>query len=133
MPNIKKIKINDIVYDITVDTEASVSSTSTKPVQSKAVAEAINIAKAAVKDDLLNGAGEAYDTLKELGDLIDENKEILDVLKEAQADWNQNNSASPEYIKNRPFYEDGETVHQIDMKFIPMVEVTEDEINALFI
>lgn len=47
MPNIKKIKINDIVYDIVVETEASVSSASTKPVQSKAVAEYVNEAMAA--------------------------------------------------------------------------------------
>ena len=35
-----------------------------------------------VKDDLLNGAGAAYDTLKELGDLIDENKDAIDALEE---------------------------------------------------
>lgn len=34
-----------------------------------------------VKNDLLNGAGEAYDTLKELGDLIDENSDAIDALK----------------------------------------------------
>ena len=31
-----------------------------------------------VKNDLLNGAGEAYDTLKELGELIDENTDALE-------------------------------------------------------
>lgn len=36
---------------------------------------------AAVKNDLLNGAGSAYDTLKELGDLIDDNKDAIDVLE----------------------------------------------------
>lgn len=35
-----------------------------------------------VKNDLLNGAGEAYDTLKELGELIDENKDALEALEE---------------------------------------------------
>lgn len=35
-----------------------------------------------VKNDLLNGAGTAYDTLKELGDLIDDNKEAIDALEE---------------------------------------------------
>ena len=35
-----------------------------------------------VKNDLLNGAGEAYDTLKELGELIDDNKDALDALEE---------------------------------------------------
>lgn len=46
----------------------------------KVVAE-ITAAKQAVKDDLLDGAGTAYDTLKELGDLIDTNKEGIDALK----------------------------------------------------
>lgn len=34
-----------------------------------------------VKDDLLNGAGAAYDTLKELGDLIDENHDAIAALE----------------------------------------------------
>ena len=34
-----------------------------------------------VKNDLLNGAGTAYDTLKELGDLIDDNTDALDVVE----------------------------------------------------
>ena len=38
-------------------------------------------AAAAVKNDLLNGAGEAYDTLKELGDLINENQDALEALE----------------------------------------------------
>ena len=38
-----------------------------------------------IKDDLLNGAGEAYDSLKELGELIDENKDALDALEEIAA------------------------------------------------
>ena len=35
----------------------------------------------AVKNDLLNGAGEAYDTLKELGELIDENQDAISALE----------------------------------------------------
>lgn len=35
-----------------------------------------------VKNDLLNGAGGAYDTLKELGELIDDNKDAIDALEE---------------------------------------------------
>ena len=35
-----------------------------------------------VKNDLLNGAGGAYDTLKELGDLIDENVDAIDALEQ---------------------------------------------------
>jgi len=34
----------------------------------------------AIKDELLNGAGEAYDTLKELGSLIDNNKDAIEAL-----------------------------------------------------
>lgn len=34
-----------------------------------------------IKDDLLNGAGSAYDTLKELGDLIDTNADAIDALE----------------------------------------------------
>lgn len=34
-----------------------------------------------VKNDLLNGAGEAYDTLKELGDLINENVDAINALE----------------------------------------------------
>jgi hypothetical protein len=43
-----------------------------------------NAAKA-VKDDLLNNAGAAYDTLKELGDLIDDNKDAIDALEDIAA------------------------------------------------
>jgi hypothetical protein len=38
-------------------------------------------AAATVKNDLLNGAGAAYDTLKELGDLIDDNADAIDALE----------------------------------------------------
>lgn len=34
-----------------------------------------------VKNDLLNGAGTAYDTLKELGDLIDDNQDAIEALE----------------------------------------------------
>lgn len=34
-----------------------------------------------MKNDLLGGAGEAYDTLKELADLIDTNKDSIDALE----------------------------------------------------
>lgn len=40
---------------------------------------------AAVKNDLLNGAGTAYDTLKELGDLIDDNTDAIDALEAVAA------------------------------------------------
>ena len=35
-----------------------------------------------VKNDLLHGAGDAYDTLKELGDLIDENQDAIEALEQ---------------------------------------------------
>lgn len=38
-----------------------------------------------VKNDLLNGAGTAYDTLKELGDLIDANVDAIDALETVAA------------------------------------------------
>lgn len=52
-----------------------------------------------VKNDLLNGAGEAYDTLKELGDLIGENTDALEALEsiasgKADASHTHDNSTS---------------------------------------
>lgn len=72
--------------DIQVPEEpiADNAATSKKYVDDSKV-EAITEAKEyidSVKNDLLNGAGEAYDTLKELGDLIVDNKDALDVLEE---------------------------------------------------
>lgn len=42
-------------------------------------------AAATVKNELLNGAGTAYDTLKELGDLIDDNQDAIDALETVAA------------------------------------------------
>ena len=88
-------------------------------------------AASTVKNDLLNGAGDAYDTLKELGDLITENVDAIEALEtiatnkadkehvhdeyetkidaqlkydtitDAKADWSQNNTSAIDYIKNR--------------------------------
>ena len=66
----------------------------------------IDKAQAAVKDDLLNGASEAYDTLKELADLIDENHDAIEALntvaasKVAQTDFNAhvNNVSNPHSV-----------------------------------
>lgn len=41
----------------------------------------VEAAKTDIKNDLLNGAGTAYDTLKELGDLIDENNDAIAALE----------------------------------------------------
>ena len=48
-----------------------------------------------IKNDLLNGAGGAYDTLKELGDLIDNNSDAIDALEtvaSGKADYNHTHS-----------------------------------------
>lgn len=53
-----------------------------KTYSSSKIESEITAAKQAVKNDLLGGAGAAYDTLKELADLIDANKTAIDALKE---------------------------------------------------
>lgn len=53
-----------------------------------AAAEAEDNAKAyadSIKNSLLNGAGAAYDTLRELGDLIDDNHDAIDALETVAA------------------------------------------------
>lgn len=63
---------------------------SEKTLSGKAIASGIAEATRAVKEELLNGAGEAYDTLKELGELIEGNNvdilEILGQISENKAD-----------------------------------------------
>ena len=64
-------------------TDAETKSDATKKLtEAKSYADA---AAKAVKDDLLNGAGAAYDTLKELGDLIDANVDAIDALESVAA------------------------------------------------
>ena len=75
--------IKDQVASATNINDAEVGTTTTYS-SSKIVSE-INAAKQAVKDDLLGGAGEAYDTLKELGAAIDENKDLLEAFEEVAA------------------------------------------------
>lgn len=72
--------------------ETALSSTSTNTIQNKAVYAAIVDAKSyadnaalTVKNDLLNGAGTAYDTLKELGDLISTNVNAIEALETVAA------------------------------------------------
>ena len=52
-----------------------------KTYSSSKIKSEITAAKQAVKNDLLGGAGAAYDTLKELADLITSNKDAIDALK----------------------------------------------------
>jgi chromosome segregation ATPase len=59
--------------------DANVATTTTYS-SSKIVSE-ITAAKQAVKDDLLGGAGTAYDTLKELADLISTNASSIEALE----------------------------------------------------
>lgn len=58
--------------------------TTTTYSSSKIVSE-INAAKQAVKDDLLGGAGEAYDTLKELQTAIEANKDLIEAFEAVAA------------------------------------------------
>lgn len=59
------------------DTKVSESTT----YSSSKIASEITAAKQAVKDDLLGGAGTAYDTLKELADLIQTNQDAITALQ----------------------------------------------------
>lgn len=59
-----------------------------------------------VKDDLLNGAGEAYDTLKELADLIDENQDAISVLEDvATGKADRDHTHNWNELEDRPFGE----------------------------
>lgn len=49
---------------------------------SSKVEDVVTAAKQAVKNDILGGAGEAYDTLKELADLITTNKDAITALQQ---------------------------------------------------
>ena len=58
-----------------------------------------------MKEDILNGAGAAYDTLKEVGALIEENKDAIEALETIvgiQADWAQSDVNAKDFIKNKP-------------------------------
>lgn len=58
-------------------------------------------------------------------------KEISGAFVESQPDWNQNDPAGVGYINNRPFYEDGETVHHLDIKFMPSGIAKVDEVQTI--
>jgi len=70
-------------HDTTYDKKGAADSAlaSAKSYADSAATTAAN----AVKNDLLNGAGTAYDTLKELGDLIDDNADAIDALETVAA------------------------------------------------
>lgn len=75
--------LRDQVAAATNINDSAVSTTTTYS-SSKIVSE-INAAKQAVKNDLLDGAGEAYDTLKELGAAIEANKGLIEAFEEVAA------------------------------------------------
>lgn len=64
----------DASGNVITSTYETKTNASSKLTEAKAYADTI-------KNDLLNGAGEAYDTLKELGDLIDENVNAIEALE----------------------------------------------------
>lgn len=66
-------KLNGIIDDTSAST--------TKVYSSSKVESKITAAKQEVKNDLLGGAGAAYDTLKELADLIETNKTAIEALQ----------------------------------------------------
>ena len=66
----KKVEIDDA------------QASATKTYSSQKVDSQINAAKQSVKNDLLGGAGEAYDTLKELADALVTNKDAITALQQ---------------------------------------------------
>ena len=132
-----------------------------------AAEEALNSAKiyadeaaSIIKNDLLNGAGEAYDTLKELGDLINENVTALDALEtialsKADKEYVDNLNADiltqietvetnttekVESAKNEAnAYTDSKiakieiSIENLNGQLNALIEVTNEEIDALFI
>jgi hypothetical protein len=77
-------------------------------------------AASTVKNDLLNGAGEAYDTLKELGDLINENQNALDALEVIA-----NSKADANHKHDDIYY----TEKEIDDKLSKITEYVDDAIG----
>lgn len=80
--------------------------------------------------DLVNSAPETLDTLGELAAAFADNQDMVQTLNDAitnkadkadvlPADWNQNDENAADYVKNRTHWVNGETVHQLDEKFIP--------------
>lgn len=98
----------------------------------------------AVKNDLLNGAGEAYDTLKELGDLIKNNVDAIDALEiiatgkadkdHTHKEYLTEHQSLSDYVKKEDLPAVPTKTSQLvnDSKFItaiPAEYVTETELN----
>lgn len=85
---------------------------SSKLTEAKSYADS---AAATVKNDLLNGAGAAYDTLKELGDLINDNTDAIDALETVAA-----GKADKSHAHDERYY----TMEQIDdMEFVTIADI----------
>lgn len=71
----------------------------------------IDASSNAVKNDLLNGAGTAYDTLKELGDLIDDNQDAIGALETVAA-----GKADKEHNHDDKYYTESEIDSKLEAK-----------------
>lgn len=70
--------LESISTGVEIDDETASDTTT---YSSNKIESVVTTAKQAVKDDLLGGAGEAYDTLKELADLIESNETAIEALE----------------------------------------------------
>ena len=77
-----ELVVEQIKKDIAAKTEIDdTKATGTNVWSALKTSQEIAAAAKQAKNDLLNGAGEAYDTLKELGELIDTNKDAIAALQ----------------------------------------------------
>lgn len=110
----EKINANKIAVD------SALSSTSTNPVQNKvidaefeAVSTAMNVLEQTI-DGITTSKVNVSDIIDNLTTNVTNKplsaaqgvaiKTLIDEIKEVKADWSQNDSASIDYIKNRPFW-----------------------------
>ena len=82
--------------------------------ETKAYADTVGVN---VKNELLNGAGEAYDTLKELGDLITENVDAIEALETVAT-----NKADKEHNHDNVY----ETKENVQLKYDTITEAKAD-------
>lgn len=109
--------VQDSNGNVIKDTYETKTDASAKLEEAKTYADT---AAETIKSELLNGAGEAYDTLKELGDLINENTDALDAL-EIIADGKADRVHEHDDI----YY----TEKEIDAKLLDMNEYIVDVVN----
>ncbi len=101
-----------------------------------------------IKNNLRTLNGKEVDVINSINEVTNaEDDNIIDglntminqlgeVASSVQSDWDVNNEQSLAFIKNRPFYQDGNNIKKIDSQFLPDGLITEDrvnqKINALF-